>query len=274
VAERIVTTEVAVFAADKDIEIPIAVDHAVRRAMLDSVGVSVAGTRHPASQKVIQMIAKLGLKGPCHLIGSSHTTDPVNAALANGVTAHVLDWDDTILPTRAHLGAVLLPPLAAAGQIEEWTIREIIPAFAIGFEIQARLNHAVYPSIHLRGWQGTGVVGGIGAAAAAGRMLGLDAVQIAHAMGIAASNASGLIATFGSMTKSLNLGRAGATGLQSAYLAQLGFTSARDILGEGKFLETYDDSRDTTFSWKISAKSGPSSTTAISPILAGLSRTP
>jgi 2-methylcitrate dehydratase PrpD len=61
-------------------------------------------------------------------------------------------------------------------------------------------------------------------------------------MGIAASNASGLIATFGSMTKSLNLGRAGATGLQSAYLAQLGFTSARDILGEGKFLEIYDDS--------------------------------
>ena len=167
--------------------------------------------------------------------------DPINAALANGVTAHVLDWDDTILPSRAHLGAVLLPPLIAAGEIAGWTIGQIIPAYAIGFEIGARLNNCTYPSIALRGYQGTGIVGSIAAATAVGRMMKLDASKLCHAMGIAAANTSGLIATFGSMTKALNLGRAGASGLQSAYLAADGFTSNEDIFGVGKFLELYDD---------------------------------
>jgi 2-methylcitrate dehydratase PrpD len=129
----------------------------------------------------------------------------------------------------------------AVGDLEGWMLDDIIPAFAVGFELQARLNHAIYPSVHLRGWQGTGIVGGIGTAAAISRMLGLNASRTVHAMGIAATNASGLIATFGSMSKPLNIGRAGASGLQSSYLAALGFTSHEDIVGSGRFLEFYDD---------------------------------
>ena len=72
-------------------------------------------------------------------------------------------------------------------------------------------------------------------------MLGLDADRTCHAMGLAATNASGLIATFGSMAKPLNIGRAGASGLQSALLAALGYTSHADILGAGRFLELYDE---------------------------------
>jgi 2-methylcitrate dehydratase PrpD len=218
-----------------------AVVHAVRRAILDSIGVTAAGTHHPASAKVIDMIEELGTTGPCRIVGSSHRTDPINAALANGASAHVFDWDDTILPTRAHLSAALLPPLIAEGEIRDWTIGEIIPAFAIGFEIAARINEAVYPSVHLRGWQGTGVAGGAGVAAAISRMLDLSPEATAHAMGIAATNASGLIATFGSMSKPLNIARAGASGLQSALLASFGFTSHPDIFGAGKFLEMFDD---------------------------------
>lgn len=237
-----VTRRIADFASDPSLEnLPNDVVHEVRRAMLDSLGVSVAGTRHQASQKVIELVGRMSSGGPCHLIGSPNAVDPVNAALANGVTAHVLDWDDTILPSRAHLGAVLLPPLIAAGEIEGWTIGQIIPAYAIGFEIGARLNNCTYPSIALRGYQGTGIIGGIGAAAAVGRMMKLDANRLCHAMGIAAGNTSGLIATFGSMTKALNVGRAGSSGLQSAYLAAQGFTSNDDIFGAGKFLELYDD---------------------------------
>jgi len=187
------------------------------------------------------MVTRVSGGGPCHIVGSTKTTDALSAALANGVTAHVLDWDDTILPTRAHLSAALLPPLIAAGEIEGWTIREIIPAFAIGFEVGARINHVVYPSVHLRGWQGTGMAGGAAAAAAIGRMMGLDTGRIVHALGIAATNASGLIATFGSMSKPLNIGRAGASGLQSAYLAADGFTSSEDIFGVGRFLEMFDE---------------------------------
>jgi 2-methylcitrate dehydratase PrpD len=217
------------------------VAHAVRRAMLDSIGVAVAGARHEATKIAAAMVLGLGADGRCRLIGTAQRTDPVNAALVNGVAAHVLDFDDTILPTRAHLSAALLPALFAIGELEGWTLDDIVPAFAVGFELQARMNHAVYPSIHTRGWQGTGVVGGIGTAAAMARMLGLDAGRTCHAMGIAATNASGLIATFGSMAKPLNIGRAGASGLQSALLAALGYTSHADIIGAGRFLTTYDD---------------------------------
>jgi len=117
----------------------------------------------------------------------------------------------------------------------------VISAFAIGFEIAARINVAIYPSIHMRGWQGTGIAGGAGAAAAVGRLLGLRPEAIAHAIGIAATNASGLRATYGSMSKPLNIGRTGASGLQSALLAALGFTSHPDMLGEGGFLEMFDE---------------------------------
>jgi 2-methylcitrate dehydratase PrpD len=236
------TLKIAEFAAaPHHNEIGAEVAHAVRRAILDSIGVAAAGTRHPASDKVIAMIEGLGATGPCRIIGSSIRTDPVNAGLANGVMAHVFDWDDTILPTRAHLSSVLLPALMAAGEIRGSTFKQMIPAFAIGFEIAARANLAVYPSIHMRRWQGTGMAGGAGVAAAVGRLLGLSPYEIAHAIGIAATNASGLRATYGSMSKALNIGRTSASGLQSALLAARGFTSHPDILGEGKFLDMYDD---------------------------------
>ena len=236
------TRKLADFAVDPAYDdLPKPVIHAVRRAILDSVGVSVAGARHPAARMLVDMVKGLGTGGRCGIVGSNHRTDAVNAALANGVAAHVLDWDDTILPTRAHLSAALLPALIAESEIQGWTLRQIIPAFAVGFELQARLNHAIYPSVHLRGWQGTGIAGGAGTAAAIGRMKKLDADRIVHAMGIAATNASGLIATFGSMSKPLNIGRAGASGLQSAYLASLGYTSNPDIFGSGRFLEMFDD---------------------------------
>lgn len=242
VTEGSLTCRIAEFTADPHHdEIEDDVSHAVRRAILDSVGDAVAGTRHPASGKAISMIEGLGASGECRIIGSPLRTDAVKAALVNGVSAHVFDWDDTILPTRAHLSAVLLPALIAEGEIRGWTIDRVIPALAIGFEIAARINVAIYPSIHMRGWQGTGIGGGAGAAAAVGRLLGLRPEAIAHAIGIAATNASGLRATYGSMSNPLNIGRAGASGLQSALLAALGFTSHSNILGEGGFLKMFDE---------------------------------
>ncbi len=235
------TEQIAAFALSSAADsLPPAVKHAVRRAMLDSFGVAVAGSTHEAAKKVAGLASKV--PGPCGVIGTDIRTDAINAALANGVSAHVLDWDDTILPTRAHLSAALLPPLMAVGEERGWTIGQLIQAFAVGFEIQSRINLAVYPSVHLRGWQGTGIAGGAGTAAALGRLMGLSLQQTCHAMGIAATGAAGLTATFGSMAKALNIGRAGASGLQSALLAAEGFTSHHDIFGTGRFLEMFDDS--------------------------------
>jgi 2-methylcitrate dehydratase PrpD len=155
--------------------------------------------------------------------------------------AHVLDWDDTLLPARLHLSATLLPALLATGETTDGRGHDLVAAFAIGFEIQARLAAAVSPVMPERGWHGTGVVGAIGVAAAVSRMCGSSALQTTHAMGIAGSAAAGLVATFGSMTKALNLGRAGAAGVHSAQLAARGFTSHPDLLGTGGFLQMYDD---------------------------------
>jgi len=236
------TEELASFAVELDAgALDDETSRAVRRAVIDSLGVTVAGTRHPAARIVVDTLRALGRRGSATVVGSTRRVDVLGATLANGVMAHVLDWDDTLLPTRLHLSATLIPALLATGESHRWSGAQLSAAFAIGFEIQARLAKAVSPSMPDRGWHGTGVVGGVGVAAAVARLLGLDTTRTAHAIGIAASGGAGLVATFGSMSKSLNLGRAGAVGVESAYLAAGGFTSHPDIVGEGGFLRMYDD---------------------------------
>jgi 2-methylcitrate dehydratase PrpD len=235
-----ITRQLAEFALASH-KLPDEVDHAARRALVDHAGVSIAGTRHAAWHIALRLIGRLESAGRCRIIGSELRADSFNAALINGIAAHVLDFDDTILPTRAHLSAALFPPLFAEGERQGWTIGQVLEAFAIGFEISARINECVYPSVHLRGWQGTGVAGAAGAAAAIGRLIQLSEERMVHAIGIAAAGAAGPIATFGSMTKALNIGRAGALGLQSAFLAADGFTSNDDMLGAARFLDLFDD---------------------------------
>lgn len=216
------------------------VEHAVRRALLDFAGVSVAGIHHDAWHITRSMIRRLGSEGRCRIIGAGERTDPLNAALINAIAAHVLDFDDTILPTRAHLSAPIFPVLIAEGELQGWSMQQLIEAFAIGFEIAARTNECVYPAIHLGGWQGTAIAGGVGAAVASGRLLGLSADRMVQAIGVALAGAAGPIATFGSMSKALNVGRAAMLGLQSAYLASNGFTSHDDMLGAARFLDLFD----------------------------------
>lgn len=240
--ELSVTAQLAAFALDIDLaRLPRDVRHAVRRATLDSLGVAVAGSRHRASGIVVDSLPEASGPAISTLIGFDRRADAVGATLANGVMAHVLDWDDTLLPARLHLSATLVPALLAIGETTDASGGDFMAAFAVGFEIQARLANAISPVMPDRGWHGTGVVGGIGVAAAAGRMLRLSPLEAAHAMGIAGTAAAGLTATFGTMAKALNLGRAGASGLHSAQLAALGFTSHPDLLGTGGFLQMYDD---------------------------------
>ena len=241
-ATRSLTAELADFALETDAaRLPAGVRHAVRRAVLDSIGVAIAGASHPASRIVVDSLTDVTGRGTATLIGFPRRADVVGATLANGVMAHVLDWDDTLLPTRLHLSATLVPALLATGETTDASGRDLVAAFAVGFEIQARLAHAVSPAMPERGWHGTGVVGGIGVAAAVSRMLRSSALQTTHAMGIAGTAAAGLVATFGTMAKALNLGRAGAAGVHSAQLAAGGFTSHPDLVDTGRFLRMYDD---------------------------------
>ena len=148
-----------------------------------------------------------------------------------------------------------------------------MPAFAVGFELQARMNEAVYPAVHLRGWQGTEIVGGVGTAAATARMLGLDADRVPR-HGPRRHQRLRADRDLRLHAKPLNIGRAGASGLQSALLAALGYTAHADMVGAGRFLELYDEAPDTTSSSTASAGTGRSCATATSRIRAGSSRTP
>jgi 2-methylcitrate dehydratase PrpD len=229
--------------------LPPPVVHAIRRSILDSVGVMVAGSTHPTSEITVDLVHSLVPDGPATIVGSTGRADLLNATLANAVMAHVLDWDDALLPMRLRAGCTLVPALIAVSEAGEATAgtpvategMAMIAAYAVGFEIQARLAAAISPEMPERGWHGTGVVGGVGVAAAVARLLGLDESRTAHAMGLAGTAAQGLVATFGTMAKSLNLGRAAAAGVQSALLAARGFTSHPDLLGTGGFLSMYDD---------------------------------
>jgi 2-methylcitrate dehydratase PrpD len=236
------TAELAAFALGTDAtRLPDEVRHAVRLAVLDSIGVTIAGAGHPAARIVVASLAEDAGPESATIVGSPRRANAAGATLANGVMAHVLDWDDTLLPARLHVSATLLPALLAIGETTDESGAELLAAFAVGFEIQARLAEAISPVMPERGWHGTGIVGGIGVAAAVSRMLGSSVLQTTHSIGIAGTGASGLVATFGTMAKALNLGRAGATGVHSAQLAARGFTSHPDLVGSGGFLAMYDD---------------------------------
>jgi 2-methylcitrate dehydratase PrpD len=217
--------------------------HAARRCLPDYIGVAIAGAKHPASRKAREMLRRTAPGGGrCSLINSACQTDLANAAFANGLAAHVMDWDDTILPARAHFSATLFPPLMAIGETEGLTLEEIMPAFIVGFEIQTRISRAIYPSFHRLGWHTTAVIGAMGAAASVGRLIGCDGLQIAQAFAMAANSAGGLMSSFGSMSKAMNVSRAASAGLQSAYLASLGCISHDAIFETGGFLTKFDDS--------------------------------
>ncbi len=223
-------------------DLPQPVRHAARRALVDSLGVALGGSTNEAVTILLEHLDEVGGPGRATLIGHRRRTDVVSATLVNGVMAHVLDFDDTLLPTRIHASAPLLPALLALGEGRDTPFRELLTAFVVGLELQARLALAMYPDYADRGWHGTGVVGPVAVAVAAGRLLHLDEQQTAHAVGLGATQGAGITAVFGSMAKSLNLGRAGASGVQCALLAERGFTSNPRALDQpAKWFVRYSD---------------------------------
>jgi 2-methylcitrate dehydratase PrpD len=213
--------------------------HAARRSMLDFCGVALAGSRHPGTLALRRTLDR-GAPGTSILIGMGQTCDPFTAAQINGFAAHVFDWDDTILPARAHFGATLLPAIFAESAHHDWSLGEALTALAAGFEISARLSTALYPAIHDNRWHTTAVIGPVGVAAALGRLLGADVPQIAHGMGLAANGAGGLMSSFGTSAKALNVGRAASWGLLSAHLGR-DMKTHDETLDAGGFIRCFAD---------------------------------
>jgi 2-methylcitrate dehydratase PrpD len=151
-----------------------------------------------------------------------------DAALVNGVAAHVLDYDDVAL--SGHPSAVLVPAILAEGWSTDTSGTDAIAAYVAGYELWAQVA-ALEPGIlHERGFHPTAVMGALATAAACARLRKLGPEKTAHAIAIAASLASGLVANFGTMTKSLHAGRAAQSGVLAARLADRGFTASLDVL--------------------------------------------
>jgi 2-methylcitrate dehydratase PrpD len=194
-----------------------------KRAYLDTIGVTLAGSAEPSARLVRDLVAGESPSGPASILGTSRCAGAIGAALANGTAAHALDFDDVSVVSLAHPSASLVPATLAASELVNGDGAALLDAYCVGFEVAAILGRALNPAHYVRGWHCTSTIGTIGAAAAAARVLGLDAGATARCLGIAASEASGLKANFGTMTKPLHAGFAARNGVLAAKLAADGF---------------------------------------------------
>jgi 2-methylcitrate dehydratase PrpD len=212
-------------------------------AVLDTVGVTLAGVSEAAS-RIARDVAVAEGGAACTILGSGLRASASGAALANGTAAHALDFDDMCFVSLAHPSAPLVPAALAAAELSGETGRAVLDAYVAGFEIEGRLGALMNPRHYQRGWHCTSTLGTIGAAAAASRLLGLDAASAGHALAIAASEASGLKENFGTMVKPLHAGLAARNGVLAALLARGGMTASPLALdGPQGFLAAMDSER-------------------------------
>ena len=204
-------------------DVPESARVATRRTAANVIGLSVGAAADPAAEAVLAAAADLGQYGGARVLGRSEQLTPPWAALVNGLTAHVEDFDDTYLSCILHPGAPIVPAALAAAEIAGADGATVMAGVAAGVEVASRLGDSLWPSHFDRGWHVTATTGPIGAACAAARILGLDATRTAAAIAIAATQAAGHTEQLGSMTKSFQVGRAAANGLEAALLAEQGF---------------------------------------------------
>jgi len=211
-------------------ECPTLAVEAARRAILDCLGVMLAGSVEPAARLVQAVAEAEGGQPLCTVVGTGRRTGAVWAALCNGTAAHALDFDDTNFVMMGHPSAPVLAAALAAGELALADGRALVHAFLLGFEVETTLAAAINPAHYNHGWHATCTLGTLGAAAAAARLLGLDAQQTRMALAVAASQASGLKENFGTMTKPFHAGHAARSGVLAALLAREGWTASEQAL--------------------------------------------
>jgi 2-methylcitrate dehydratase PrpD len=214
-------------------KLPDSTVRAARRAILDTLGVTLAGSVEVTAERVRALLAhRRGSEGAT-VVGSALRGPVEDAALANGTAAHALDYDDLHQSLSGHPSVPVLPAALALAERQHLSGAALITAFLVGIEIEAKLGRALNPGLYETGWHATSVLGVFGAAAAAAKLLGLSVERIAQALAIAASLASGIKANFGTDCKPLHAGHAARCGVEAALLAEGGFTGNPRALEHG-----------------------------------------
>lgn len=211
-------------------------------AMIDACAAILSGTTSELAQPLLDFAIK-GAPGASVIIGTELALSPDRAALVNGTLGHAMDFDDTVSSMPGHPGVVTLSALLADLPTRPVSGRELLEAFAVGYEIATKMGAAIGMGHYNLGWHSTGSIGVFGAFAAAARLHRMPTSQIAAGLGLTTSLASGLRVNFGTMTKPLHSGWAASAGLAAAQLAASGVTGhARALDGPGGFFEVYGTS--------------------------------
>jgi 2-methylcitrate dehydratase PrpD len=230
-----VTRQLAEFvAASHWRDIPPAVRREGIRGLLNYVGCALGGCGDEAIALAIRVLTPSFGKPQAGIIGRAERCDMLNAAFLNAASANVLEYDDTHLPTVMHPAAPVAPGLFALAEARGSSGVELVHAFILGVEASCRVGNALMPHHYRRGAHITATCGIFGAAAAAGKLIGLDPVRMNWALGHAATQSAGLVESLGSMSKSLGVGNAARNGLAGALFAEAGFTAAERAI-EGKY---------------------------------------
>lgn len=224
VSERL-TRFVFAFAPD---DLPAKVRRECVRALVNAVGCSVGGSRHDLVERASSAMAEFAGKPVASQLGRGAKTDILNAALLNGLAGAAYSFDDTYSDALLHPVGPVAMALLALAERSPVSGGDFLTALALGVETSCRLTKMLItpPAQCDVAWSMIGISSGAGVAMAAGKLLGLDRLQLEWALGIAISEAAGTRVTHGAMSTSLLFGHAAQTGLRAALLAKQGFTSS------------------------------------------------
>ena len=239
--------------------IPASVIHEAKRSLINYFAVCFAAGTDDTISKAIQVYQSFSSNSIASVIGRNIKTDILNAAALNAMSANVFDFDDTHIPTIIHPTAPVAAALFALSQQLRLNGRAFLLAHVLGVDIECRIGNAVSPQHYSRGWHITSTCGVFGAAIAAGKAMGLNVKQLLWTIGNASSQASGLVETLGTMSKSISVGNAARNGLLSALLAKNDFSGPDlPLEGERGFLNVYGQELDFValqnnlgFDWEI-----------------------
>lgn len=252
VTTRPVTRELAEFVAGLRFEdLPPEVVAMARRCVLDSLGCGIYGSGTPWVDSVVRTVELLGQARTARAWGRPVLADPLGAALINGTAAQGYELDDCHDQSMSHYGAGVVPAvLAVAEAMGPFDGRQIVTAVVAGYEVGTRVGNTVSPSAFHRGFHPCGLTSTFASAAAIAKLLGLDTDQYVNALGLAGSQAAGLMASqFGAMAKRFHSGKAAQNGIIAALAAREGLTGVRDVLEApyGGFCSTYSAEYDLDY---------------------------
>jgi len=222
--------------------LPAEVRERATHHILDALGIGLASHSQSYAEPALAGIEAAGNNGPCTVIGDTRRLSPRDAAMANGLLMHGLDYDDTHLASIIHPTVASLPAALAVGEAVDASWEQLLGAYAVGVEAAIRIGAAANGGFHHVGFHATGVVSHFSAALVAGSLFGLDERALTMAQGIAASTASGVQVFLeeGAWTKRLHPGWGALAGITAAQLARAGFVApSRPYEGRFGLFETH-----------------------------------